>query len=176
MRSVIVIFLIKQYLTKVILTHFRPMFLLCRNQVVGFYKQNVWKTPAEEWQLPGLSICGSIVENGLRIILPVKAYLMCPIFDSKELGKLVGNVNTNGYFEVPTGCVILLDPLLNNHDVNWKSCSWPLNLTVLLFLPLPRLSVHLQYPVPKSQKIPNISICKLYTQYDLTVTLIQLKV
>ena len=43
---------------------------------------------------------------------------MCPIFDSKELGKLVGNVNTNGYFEVPTRCVILLDPLLNNHDVN----------------------------------------------------------
>ena len=23
------------------LTHFRPMFHLCRNQVVGFYKQNV---------------------------------------------------------------------------------------------------------------------------------------
>ena len=26
------------------LTHFRPMFRLCRNQVVGFYKENVWKT------------------------------------------------------------------------------------------------------------------------------------
>ena len=26
------------------LTHFRPMLHLCRNQVVGFYWQNVWKT------------------------------------------------------------------------------------------------------------------------------------
>ena len=31
------------------LTHFRPMFHLCRNQVVGFYYQNVWKTFVEEW-------------------------------------------------------------------------------------------------------------------------------
>ena len=47
------------------------MFHLCRNQVVGFYLQNVWKTPVEEWhfasknQLPGLSVCGTLVENGL---------------------------------------------------------------------------------------------------------------
>ena len=33
---------------KVTLTHFRPMFDLCRNQVVGFYSQNVYKTPVEE--------------------------------------------------------------------------------------------------------------------------------
>ena len=31
------------------LTHFRPMFHLSLNQVVGFYQQNVWKTPVEEW-------------------------------------------------------------------------------------------------------------------------------
>ena len=31
------------------LNHFRPMFHLCRNQVVGFYWQNVEKTPVEEW-------------------------------------------------------------------------------------------------------------------------------
>ena len=31
------------------LTHFQPMFDLCRNQVVGFYYQNIWKTPVEEW-------------------------------------------------------------------------------------------------------------------------------
>ena len=48
------------------------MFNLCRNQVVGFYYQNVWKTPVEEWhfssknQLPGLSIVGTLVENGLK--------------------------------------------------------------------------------------------------------------
>ena len=48
------------------------MFDLCRNQVVGFYYQNVWKTPVEEWhfssknQLPGLSIVGTLVENGLK--------------------------------------------------------------------------------------------------------------
>ena len=30
------------------LTHFQPMFDLCRNQVVGFYYQNVLKTPVEE--------------------------------------------------------------------------------------------------------------------------------
>ena len=30
------------------LTHFRPMFHLRINQVVGFYYQNVWKTPVEE--------------------------------------------------------------------------------------------------------------------------------
>ena len=27
----------------ILLTHFRLMFHLCRNQVVGFYEQNVWK-------------------------------------------------------------------------------------------------------------------------------------
>ena len=33
------------------LTHFQPMFDLdVRNQVVGFYYQNVWKIPVEEWQ------------------------------------------------------------------------------------------------------------------------------
>ena len=53
------------------LTHFRPMFYLCRNQVVVFYQQKVWKTPVEEWhftsknQLPGLSVGGTLVENGL---------------------------------------------------------------------------------------------------------------
>ena len=31
------------------LTHFWPMFHLCRNQEVGFYLQNVWKTYLEEW-------------------------------------------------------------------------------------------------------------------------------
>ena len=31
-----------------LLTHFRQMFQLRRNQVVGFYQQNVWKTPVEE--------------------------------------------------------------------------------------------------------------------------------
>ena len=53
------------------LTHFRPMFHLRRSQVVGFYLQNAWKTPVEEWhfpsqnQLPGLSVVGTLVENGL---------------------------------------------------------------------------------------------------------------
>ena len=53
------------------LSHFRPMFHLCRNQVVGFYLQNLWKTPVEEWhfasknQLPGLSVGRTLVENGL---------------------------------------------------------------------------------------------------------------
>ena len=31
------------------LTHFRPVFHLCRNQVIGFYEENVWKTLVEEW-------------------------------------------------------------------------------------------------------------------------------
>ena len=54
------------------LTHFRPMFHLCRNQVIGFYQENAWKAPVEEWhsaiknQLPGLSVSGTLVENGLR--------------------------------------------------------------------------------------------------------------
>ena len=48
------------------------MFDLCRNQVVGFYYQNVWKTAMEEWhfssknQRPGLSIVGTLVENELK--------------------------------------------------------------------------------------------------------------
>ena len=47
------------------------MFHLCRNQVVSFYQQNVWKTPVEEWhfasknQLSGLSVKGTLVENDL---------------------------------------------------------------------------------------------------------------
>ena len=31
------------------LTRFQPMFHLWIDQVVGFYYQNVWKTPVEEW-------------------------------------------------------------------------------------------------------------------------------
>ena len=45
----------KSFFKKVIipgaLTHFQPMFDLYRNQVVGFYYQNVWKTPVEERHL-----------------------------------------------------------------------------------------------------------------------------
>ena len=33
---------------EVYLTHFQVMFDLYRNQVVGFYEQNVWKTPVGE--------------------------------------------------------------------------------------------------------------------------------
>ena len=53
------------------LTHFRPIFLLCRIQVVGFYLQNAWKAPVEEWHfasknhLPGLSVGRKLVEYGL---------------------------------------------------------------------------------------------------------------
>ena len=42
------------------------MFNLCRNQVVGFYLQHVWKTAVDEWhfasknQLPGLSVSGKL--------------------------------------------------------------------------------------------------------------------
>ena len=36
-------------LTHPFLMYFRPMFHLCIKQVVGFYKQNVWKTPMAEW-------------------------------------------------------------------------------------------------------------------------------
>ena len=32
-----------------VLTQFQQMFVLCKNQVVDFYLQNVWKTPVEEW-------------------------------------------------------------------------------------------------------------------------------
>ena len=47
------------------------MFNFFRNHVVGFYYQNVWKTPVEEWhvvddQLLGLSIIGTLFENGLN--------------------------------------------------------------------------------------------------------------
>ena len=47
------------------------MFHLCRNQVVDFYWQNVWKIPVEEWhfarknQLLSLPVSGTSVENGL---------------------------------------------------------------------------------------------------------------
>ena len=37
-------------LTHPFLMYFRPMSHLCRKQVVGFYKQNVWKTPVAEWK------------------------------------------------------------------------------------------------------------------------------
>ena len=45
------------------------MFHLCRNQVVGFYLQHVWKPPVDEWhfasknQLPGLSVSGTLNKN-----------------------------------------------------------------------------------------------------------------
>ena len=91
-----------------LLTHFRPMFCLCRNQVVGFHWQNVWKTPgksdilnkdARQWpasllkmsifhrcfsnillvknQLPGLSISGTLVKNGLSKYLFWKFDVIC---------------------------------------------------------------------------------------------------
>ena len=53
------------------LIHFGPTFHLCRNQIVGFYLRYILKTPVEEWhlasknQLPGLSVGGTLVENGL---------------------------------------------------------------------------------------------------------------
>ena len=31
------------------LSYFQPKFELCKNQVVGFYFQDIWKTPVEEW-------------------------------------------------------------------------------------------------------------------------------
>ena len=31
------------------LNHFQPMFHLWKSHVDGFYEQNVWKTPVEEW-------------------------------------------------------------------------------------------------------------------------------
>ena len=40
----------------VVLTHFRPMFHLCRNQKVGFYQENVWKTPVDEWHFKDLRL------------------------------------------------------------------------------------------------------------------------
>ena len=43
----------KSFFKKVIipaaLTHFQQMFDLYRNQVVGFYSQNFWERPVEEW-------------------------------------------------------------------------------------------------------------------------------
>ena len=46
------IFILRKWLTAKSLfwTHFRPMFHSCRNQVVGFYYQNVWKH-LDVWQL-----------------------------------------------------------------------------------------------------------------------------
>ena len=57
---------------KKLLTHFRPMFHWCRSQVGGFYYQNVWNAPVEEWhfasknQPPGLFINEILVTNGLK--------------------------------------------------------------------------------------------------------------
>ena len=31
------------------LTYFKPMLHVWKNQVDGFYQQNVWKAPVEEW-------------------------------------------------------------------------------------------------------------------------------
>ena len=52
------------------------MFHLRINKLVGFYKQNVWKTPVEEWhffkhftsknQLPGFYVSGKLVENSVK--------------------------------------------------------------------------------------------------------------
>ena len=50
------------------LTHFRLMFHLCRNQVVGFYWQNVWKTHVEEWNFKGAL-------SGLRKFLAIESPL-----------------------------------------------------------------------------------------------------
>ena len=50
------------------------MFHLCRNQVAGFYEQNVtlpqlfFKHFASKNQLPGLSVKGILVENELSLI------------------------------------------------------------------------------------------------------------
>ena len=53
------------------LTHFRPMFQLQINLVVGFYQQNVtlpqvfFEHFASKNQLPGFYVSGTLVENGL---------------------------------------------------------------------------------------------------------------
>ena len=53
-------------------TDFRSMFHLCGDQVVTLYQQNVtlpqvfFKYFASKNQLPGLSVSGILVENGLK--------------------------------------------------------------------------------------------------------------
>ena len=62
-----------------ILTHFRPMFHLWINQVIGFYKQNVtlplvlFKHFGSKSQLPGFYVSGTLVENGLRKLAKIRA-------------------------------------------------------------------------------------------------------
>ena len=57
---------------KKLLTHFRPMFHWCRDQVGGFYYEDIWKSPGEEWhfasknQPPGLFINEILFTNGLK--------------------------------------------------------------------------------------------------------------
>ena len=64
----------------VCLTRFWPMFHLWLNQVIGFYKQNVSKN-----QLPGLTIRGTLVENGWR--KRFKGGLGCFSFKSKLISR-----------------------------------------------------------------------------------------
>ena len=58
---------------KKLLTHFRPMFHWCINQVGGFYYHDIWKVLVEEWhfaskkQPPGLFINEVLVTNWLKI-------------------------------------------------------------------------------------------------------------
>ena len=54
------------------------MFYLCRNQVVGFYLQNVWKTPVEEWHFKQRCRSMTVFTKGwlsnyfsLQFVLPV---------------------------------------------------------------------------------------------------------
>ena len=50
--------------------YFRTMFDLCRNHLVGFnvtLPQVLFKLFASKNQLPGLSLTGTLVENGLTI-------------------------------------------------------------------------------------------------------------
>ena len=58
------------------LSHFRPMFHLCRNHAVVFmakchFSTSVFKHFSSNNQLPGFYISGTLVENGLGINFPL---------------------------------------------------------------------------------------------------------
>ena len=57
------------------------MFYLRKNQVDGFYHQNMWKTPAEEWNLSKDAVGrpASLLKRCFSHILLVKTnYLVSP--------------------------------------------------------------------------------------------------
>ena len=127
------------------------------NQVVGFYKQNIWKTLVEEWhftskhQLPGFSISGTLIENGL-----MENFIFCAVIPPAR-GGWVLNLRRTKFWLDENSCTVVLSTIppqeINKNPKRlWTICEKSLKilLETLLFPRWSKILNNLEHVIPGS--------------------------